>query len=184
MFETQELKPIEWTTLWWLTNNANVEFFLTKVSGKLRITRLVMEILRKGQELCFDVHPIWVSRDDPFLQKANCLSKGINSDNWSVADSDFSYLDKKFGPFSINLFATCENRKCDRFYSQSFEKGSAGTAAFAQKWEGEWVYAAPPITYVMRTIQKAANSCLNGAILVPCGRGPSFGPTRSARESI
>jgi hypothetical protein len=57
---------------------------IAKGSGKLRITLVVLEILRKGRALKYDVHPIWVSRDNPFLQKANCLSKGINTDNWRV----------------------------------------------------------------------------------------------------
>jgi hypothetical protein len=49
------LQPAGWTTLWWLTDNANVEKFLAKGSGKLRITCLVVEVLQKGRELRFDV---------------------------------------------------------------------------------------------------------------------------------
>jgi hypothetical protein len=112
MLSSGELKPAAWTTLWWLTDNANFKKMLAKGSGKLRITWLVLEILRKGRELRYDVHPIWVSGDNPFLQKADCLSKGIDSDNWSVGREDFSHLEERFGPFTIDLFATCENKKC------------------------------------------------------------------------
>jgi hypothetical protein len=97
---SSQLQTSEWTTLWWLTDNANVEKMIAKGSGKLRITRVVLEILRKGRALKYDVHPIWVSRDNPFLQKADCLSKGIDSDNWSVGAEDFSNLDVRFGPFT------------------------------------------------------------------------------------
>jgi hypothetical protein len=55
---------------------------LAKGSGKLRITHLVLEILKKGRRFCLDIQPIWVGRDNPVLQKADCLSKGIDSDNW------------------------------------------------------------------------------------------------------
>jgi hypothetical protein len=41
-----QLQPSEWTTLWWLIDNANVEKMIAKGSGKLRITRVVLEILR------------------------------------------------------------------------------------------------------------------------------------------
>jgi hypothetical protein len=54
MIESHKLKPLSGTTLWWLTDNANVEKMLAKGSGKLRITRLVLEILRKGRELQYD----------------------------------------------------------------------------------------------------------------------------------
>jgi hypothetical protein len=55
---SSQLQTAEWTTLWWLTDNANVEKMIAKGSGKLRITRGVLEILRKGRALKYDVHPI------------------------------------------------------------------------------------------------------------------------------
>jgi hypothetical protein len=130
---SSQLQTSEWTTLWWLTDNANVEKMIVKGSGKLRITRVVLEILRKGRTLKYNVHPIWVSRNNPFLQKADCLSKGIDSDNWSVGAEDFFNLEVRFCPFTIDLFSTCKNKKTERFYSRSFERGNKGTDAFAQK---------------------------------------------------
>jgi hypothetical protein len=147
---------------------------LLAISKTLDHMLLVLEILRKGRKLRYDVHPIWVSRNNPFLQKADCLSKGIDADNWSVGRKDFSHLEERFGPFTIDLFATCENKKCSRFYSRLFKKGNSGTDAFAQQWNGECVYAASPVTLVMRTIKKAAASKLNGIIVVPLWKGAKF----------
>jgi hypothetical protein len=56
--DSSQLQTSEWTTLWWLTDNANIEKMIAKGSGKLRITRVVLEILRKGRALKYDVHPI------------------------------------------------------------------------------------------------------------------------------
>jgi hypothetical protein len=36
--DSSQLQTSEWTTLWWLTDNANVEKMIAKGSGKLRIT--------------------------------------------------------------------------------------------------------------------------------------------------
>jgi hypothetical protein len=124
--------------------------------------------------LKYNVHPIWVSRDNPFLQKADCPLKGIDSDNWSVGAEDFSNLDVRFGPFTIDLFATCENKKTERFYSRSFERGNTGTDAFAHKWDGECAYLAPPVTFVMRAIRKAAVSKMRGVNIVPLWKGAKF----------
>jgi hypothetical protein len=55
MAQSGSLKPTQWTTIWWLTNNANVEKMIAKGSGKLRITKLVLEILRKARTLKFGV---------------------------------------------------------------------------------------------------------------------------------
>jgi hypothetical protein len=169
------LQPPEWKTLWWLTDNSNVEKFLSKGSGKLKITRLALQILKIGRELKFDVQPIWVSRDNPFLQKADCLLKGIDSDNWEVKQEDFECIEGLFGPFSIDLFATSANAKCVRLYARSFESGALGVDCFAQKWAGECVYAATPVSLIMRTIRKAAISVnINGSLLVPLWKGAKF----------
>jgi hypothetical protein len=125
-------RPLEHTTLWWLTDNQNVEKFLAKGSGKLRIMKLVLDILRRGRALLMDLQPIWVSQENPFLLKADAISKGIDTDNWELVDSDFVQLSTLFGPFTIDLFATSENAKCGRFYSRSFEEGALGVDAFAQ----------------------------------------------------
>jgi hypothetical protein len=99
------LKLSEWTTLWWLTDNQNVEKMLAKGSRKLKITRLVLKMLKEGQKLMYNIQPIWFSRDNPYLQKADCLSKGIGSDNWEITDFDYAHLDAQFGPFLVDLFS-------------------------------------------------------------------------------
>jgi hypothetical protein len=54
---------------------------LQKGSGKLPIMKLVRDIMRIGRLLQLDLQPIWVSRDNPFLLKADVISKGIDTDN-------------------------------------------------------------------------------------------------------
>jgi hypothetical protein len=102
---------LEQVTLWWLTDNQNVEKMLAKGSGKLWIMKLVLDILKRGRALLLDLQPVWVSRDNPFLLKADSNRKGIDTDNWEVSRSDYDHLNALFGPFSIDLFATCDKAK-------------------------------------------------------------------------
>jgi hypothetical protein len=127
-------QPLEHMTLWWLTDNQNVEQMLSKGSGKLRIMKLVLYILSRGCSLKLDIQPIWVSWDNPFLLKADAFSKGIDTDNWEIAISDFDHLSTLMGPFSVDLFATKDNAKNVRFYSRTFKGGSLGVDAFAHSW--------------------------------------------------
>jgi hypothetical protein len=139
-------RPLEHTTLWWLTDNQNVEKFLAKGSGKLRIMKLVLDILRRGRALLMDLQPIWVSRENPFLLKADAISKGIDTDNWEIVDSDFVQLSTLFGPFTIHLIATGENAKCGWFYSRSSEEGALGVDAICPEMERrECVRRAPSV---------------------------------------
>jgi hypothetical protein len=147
MSQSGSLKPTQWTTLWWLNDNANVEKMIAKGSGKLQITKLVLEILRKARALKFGVEPVWVSRDNPFLQQADCLSKGIDSDNWGISEEDFCHLGALFGPFTIDLFATSNNAKCLRFYSRSFEEGRSGSGLICSEMGGGVRFRSTPCIF-------------------------------------
>jgi hypothetical protein len=167
-------QPLVQTTLWWLTDNQNVEKMLQKGSGKLRIIKLVLDIMRIGRLLLLDLQLIWVSRDNPFLLKADAISKGIDTDNWEITGDDVAHLSALFGPFTVDLFATRQNAKCERFYSRSWEEGSAGVDAFAWDWAGECIYAAPPVTLVLRLIRKAAASACSGVLIIPLWKNAKF----------
>jgi hypothetical protein len=94
--------------------------------------------------------------------------------NWEVTSEEFQQLIGLFGPFSVHLFATSNNAKCERFYSRSWEMGTLGIDAFAQSWQGECIFAAPPVSLVMRTIWKAALVKLSGLLIVPLWKNSEF----------
>jgi hypothetical protein len=79
------------------------------------------------------------------------------------------------GPFSVDLFATNDNTKNARFYSRTFEKGSLGVDAFAHSWSGKCVFAAPPVSLVMRTIRKAGLAVgMTGILIIPLWKNAKF----------
>jgi hypothetical protein len=161
-------------SLWWLIDNQNVERFLAKGSRKLCIMMLLLNTLGSARALLLDVQPVWVSRDNPFLLKADAISKGVNTDNWEVAVSDWTQLSGPFGPFSVDLFATNTNSKCEHFSSRYREKGSLGMDSFAQNWEGEHAYAAPPVSLVLRTIRKIVITEMMGVLIILLWKNAKF----------
>jgi hypothetical protein len=66
------------TTLWWLTDNSAVSIIFRKGSGDLTSMRQALQILEFARGLNLDLQPVWVSREDPRLQKADALSKHVN----------------------------------------------------------------------------------------------------------
>jgi hypothetical protein len=167
-------RPLEQVTLLWLTDNQNVEKMLAKGSGKIRIMKLVLDILKRGRTLLLDLQPVWVSRDNPFLLKADAISKGVDTDNWEVSRADYDHLNLLFGPFSIDLFATRDNAKATRFYSRSWEMGTQGVDSFTQNWRGECAYAALPVSLVMRTIRKVVITVMSGILIIPLWKNTKF----------
>jgi hypothetical protein len=53
-------------------------------SGDLTLMRLALQVLELALRLNLDLNPIWVSRADPRLQKADAMTKHVNTDDWSV----------------------------------------------------------------------------------------------------
>ena len=49
---------------------------------------------------------------------------------WTLKDKHFENINREFGEFTIDLFATRINSKCRRYYSYSPEPEAAGTDAF------------------------------------------------------
>jgi hypothetical protein len=135
-------------TLWWLTDNTNVCKFLSKGSGRPYIMRQIFSLFKTACAMQLDIRPIWVSRDNPFLQHADGLSKMIDTDNWAVAQGDFDNLKSLFGPFTVDLFATAANAKVERFFSFTHECDCSAVDAFSADWVGELAYVAPPVSLV------------------------------------
>jgi hypothetical protein len=161
-------------TLFWLTDNQNVCKFLSKGSGRPYIMRQIFDLFKLARSLNLDIRPIWVSRDNPLLQRADGLSKCIDTDNWSVGQGDFVFLCSSFGPFTVDLFASATNAKVERFFSYSHEHECSGVDAFAADWAGEMAYAAPPVSLVIRCIRKIVVTRMTGLLLIPMWRSARF----------
>jgi hypothetical protein len=131
------------TTLWWLTDSENVVRIFGRGSGDLSLMRLALQVLELALKLNLDLNPIWVSRTDPRLQKADAMTKQVNTDDWSIHPEAFCTLQSWFGKFSVDLFASSDNFKVAKFYSYAFSADSTGVDAFSMSWEGERAYCAP-----------------------------------------
>jgi hypothetical protein len=157
-------------TLWWLTDSENVAQAFRWGSGDIALMRLALQVLELTLELNLDLQAVWVSRQDPRLQKADALSKHVNSDDWSINVGAFLELGARAGGFTVDLFASAENLKVSRYYSFSYTSTCAGVDAFAHSWENEVVFCAPPIALILRSIRKIEITTMRGILLIPLWR--------------
>jgi hypothetical protein len=162
------------TTLWWLTDNSAVASIFLRGSGDLTLMRQTLQILELARGLNLDLQPVWVSRSDPRLQKADALSKHVNTDDWSVSQVAFRDLEKMVGVFTVDLFASAFNYKVKKYYSYAYTSSCAGVDAFTASWDGEVAYCAPPISLIFRVIRKIEVSRMTGVLLIPLWRGAKF----------
>lgn len=79
----------------------------------------------------------------------------------------FVQIEKRFGPFSVDLFASRLNKKCNKFYSRFPDPEAESVDAFTRSWKNEFFYAFPPFALILRTLRKIINDKAIGVLVVP-----------------
>ena len=85
------------------------------------------------------------NRLDTSGTKADLLSKLSDRDDWAVADYIFQELDRKWGPHSIDRFASYYNKKVSRFDSSYWNSGSKIVDTVTADWSDEKNWIVPPV---------------------------------------
>lgn len=100
--------------------------------------------------------------------QADYLSRLENPDTeWSLDHKIFDQIAKRFGKPQIDLFATKSNRKCLNYVSRFPEREAVETDAFTMSWHDLKFYAFPPVSLVLRTLQKISLDRATGIVVVP-----------------
>ena len=106
---------------------------------------------------------------------ADLLSRGpLRYADWSLHPEVAAQVWDKFGTPEIDLFASAENTKCPRFFSIT-GTSSLGLDALAHWWPRGLLYAFPPLTLILPTLDRVRSQHLQ-LILV----APAWGSWRSA----
>lgn len=152
--------------LYWLTDSENLVSFLNKGSGKSHIQVEVFRVMTLCQALRLRIIPIHLLRDDPRIQVADQGSKVKDTDDWSVNNTTFTTLNDQFS-FTIDLFASNENAKCPRFYSNFYCQGTQGIDAFCHNWDNEVAWICPPVKDIIQIVRKILVSNITGILMIP-----------------
>ena len=86
-------------------------------------------------------------------QKAGYNRKIVDFDDWCVSNAYFRELDSRWGPFTIDCFASYANTKLARFYSHFYSANTLGVDALSQSWEAENCWLVPPVCLVTQVIE-------------------------------
>ena len=102
----------------WYSDNSNACRIIAVGSPKRDLQQLALNIF----ELCLNnnisIHPVWVPREGNKF--ADYLSKYTDTDNWSIDDVTFQYIQRTLGLCTIDRFADGNNSKLGRFNSKFY----------------------------------------------------------------
>ena len=63
--------------------------------------------------------------------KADYVSKVVDHDDWGVSMGFFRRVDERWGPHTVDCFASYHNKKTVKFYSRFWTPGTAVVDSFA-----------------------------------------------------
>lgn len=101
---------------------------------------------------------------------ADRLSREHDSTDWTLQPETFEALDDKYGPHSVDLFASAETARCPRFYSRWMCPGALATNAFLQDWVGENAWANPPFHLAGAVVSHALRTGATMTLIAPVWR--------------
>ena len=107
----------------------------------------------------------WVPRDQN--QIADAISKMYVLDDYQLHPRYFHLLDQRWGPHSVDLFASSRTTHCTRFYSRHWCPGTSGINAFAYDWthENPWINA--PFRLIGYILRRLRDSLATATLILP-----------------
>lgn len=85
----------------------------------------------------------------------------------ALCKEQFDLLDRRWGPHSVDLFATHQDRRLRRYVSWSPQPGALWTDAMAKSWVGENGWANPPFSLLFQLLHKVRQEGSTISLLVP-----------------
>jgi hypothetical protein len=166
-YERTNVSTTKATTINWLKDSQNMATFLTKGSGKRHIQSEVFRIMILCQRLNIRIIPIHLLRDDPRIQIADDVSKTTDTDDRKVDVETYQKINNKY-KFTIDLFASDRNKKCQKFFSNFYCHDTSSIDAFSHSWKDEVAWICPPIREVIRIVRRLQTSKTSGVLFVGC----------------
>ncbi len=94
-----------------------------------------------------------------------------------LTDKFFALLQRRRGPFSIDLFASRTNARLPRYYSRYPDPGAEATDALAQDWTREQAYCFPPFPIIGQVLRKLHLEGGRMLLVVPSWHAQSWWPS-------
>ena len=149
------------------TDNKATQAYVNHLGGR---SRFLNSIARRLWTMCYSNNILLsaVHRPGKVNQRADLLSR------WRKDHSDirlppasFRKVQELFGPHSVDLFATRDNRLLPRFVSWRPDPESVATDAFMFPLKGENPYCFPPVACIPRLLREVLHQQATVTLIAP-----------------
>ena len=110
----------------------NLLGIVNRGSTRLAINELAWELFWSCLRHKITTSVEWVPREENAY--ADDISKMLIPEDYMLSRSVFGMLDRRWGPHTVDLFASNANNMCAKFFSLHWCRGSSGINAFGHEW--------------------------------------------------
>lgn len=130
------------------TDNQNAVRIIEVGSMKSDLQNVAFAIFKICMLSRISLEVCWVPRNENVI--ADFFSKMYEADDWGIDDRIFKLFNRKWGPFTCDLFANSSNFKVKRFYSKFVDGLLTGIDAFSCDWKFDNNWIVPPVRLISR----------------------------------
>lgn len=158
----------------WFTDNQAAAKIVEIGSMKLDLHSLAIRIFQYCALKNIKLEIEWIPRSDN--EQADAISRIIDLDDWQISEEFFELIQNKWGPHTIDCFATYYNTKLPKFYSRFWNPGAHGVDFFVQCLDGENCLVVPPVNLISRALHYMHVQSAIGTLVTPLWPSAVFWP--------
>ena len=99
--------------------------------------------------------------------------------DWMLNRNEFRKLERRWGPFTLDAFATRLNAQLPRYCSWKADPGATFVDALQQDYRQERAYANPPLNLIARFLARIKRQRATAVVVVPVWQAQSWWPMLS-----
>lgn len=158
----------------WHSDNINVARIINVGSSKNHLQNLTLDIHRLCLRYDIEIISQWIPREVNEL--ADEISKFNDTDDWGIDNESFAFIQKEFGIFTIDRFASSTNNKVVRFDARFHCPHAESINTFTAHWGNDFNWLCPPISLIGDTLKHAQLCRAKAVLFVPEWKSAYFWP--------
>ena len=141
--------------------------YVTGGSPNPELQRLALQLFEAQLSGGFVLQAVWRPRE--LNVRADYLSRvaAMLHHAYRLRPSLFHWLDERWGPHTIDRFASIDTRQTPRFCSQYFHPEAEWVDAFAVPWRGENNWLFPPVPAIGQAVSHLLATRAVGTLVLP-----------------
>ena len=164
--------------LQWHCDNAAAVRILDYGSNKSHLQLLAVQVAEVCLQSRIRLFPVWIPRtENSVADELSRCTLEVDCDDWQLQPFWFDYLDAVWGPHTVDRFADDKNAHLASFNSKVFCPGTSGVDAFRFSWVGQNNWLCPPISLILRVLEKVRTDRATATLVVPWWESSYFWPT-------